>query len=526
VSAVAEASNLDASLRAAKRLLKAKKARDSLIAYTEFTMPHPSDPEDSDLSRYSAQYFHKALAATLEEVVAGRIKRLLVTFPPRHGKSELTSKKLISWFLGKYPHLSTIFGTYNQEFADDFGRAVRDTMKSAPYRQVFPGVSLKQNSQAADRMETEQGGNAFFVGRGGSVTGRGGNGIIIDDPLKNSDEADSANVRNDLWTWLQNDIFSRFMDDKGWAVMIMTRWHEDDPIGRLTDPNNPHYDAEEAKQWMVFNIPAIAEENDVLGRAPGAPLWPERFGLDYLLSFKRRNPRGFNALYQQRPTAEDGDFFKAEHIVTYLPHELPPLNKLRIYAASDHAVAQKQENDRTCILIVGVDENDNIWLLDCWWKRAKTDEVVEKIIFMLKRWRPLKWWAEEDHIVKSIGPFLKKRMREEKVYLGFSKVNGYIDKVKKAQAIQGRLAMDMVLFPVKAPWFQDAKDELLKFPRAAHDDFVDTLATIGRGLGVIVAPAKPAEKPQGPAVGTWGWMKKAAKDQARNDKVRLNLAST
>jgi predicted phage terminase large subunit-like protein len=237
------------------------------------------------------------------------------------------------------------------------------------------------------------------------------------------------------------------------------------------------------------------------GRAPGEALWPERFGVDYLNGFKRRNPRGFNALYQQRPTPDDGDFFKAEYIREYLPHEVPPREKLRIYMASDHAVAQKQENDRTCILVVGVDVNDNIWVLDCFWKRAKTDEVVEKLIALFKKWKPLRWWAEDDHITKSIGPFLRKRMRESQVYMAHSKVNAYADKLKKAQAIQGRMSMGMVLFPKTAPWYQDARDEILKFPRARHDDFVDALSTLGRGMGVMVAPAAPAPVSTGPSSG-------------------------
>jgi predicted phage terminase large subunit-like protein len=512
-------------LKAATRLLKVKQARDSLIDFAQVTLPHPSDPEDPTLSRYQPQYFHCALAKALEEVEAGRLQRLIITFPPRHGKTELSTKRFPAWFIGRNPYNHVAVCTYNATFAEDLGRAVRNIIQQPAFAQVFPGVELKRDSAAADRMETTKDGALYFVGRGGSITGRGADIIVIDDPLKGHEEADSATIRQQLWDWYNSDITSRFMSDAGSVIIIQTRWHEDDLVGRLTDPTNPCYVEEEAKQWKIINIPALAEENDLLGRNPGEPLWPERFGVKYLLDFKRRNPRGFNALYQQRPTPDDGDFFKADSILEYMPQDAPPKSKLRIYMSSDHAVATKQENDRTCILIVGVDANDNIWVLDCFWKRAKSDEVVEKLIDMFVKWKPERWYAEDDHITKSIGPFLKKRMSERNAWFSHSKVNAYADKQKKAQAIQGRMSQRMVLFPKTAPWWGDAKDELLKFPRARHDDFVDALSTIGRGLGGLVKATAERPVDTGPKAGTWAWVKKASKDAERERRRRVNFAS-
>lgn len=513
------------TLKAAKRLLKVRRAREHLIDFTELTMPHPADEDDVDRSRYDAQYFHKALAAALEEVEAGRLKNLIITFPPRHGKSELTSKRFPAWFAGRNPTNSLIFGTYNQDFAEDFGRAVRDIVNSPAYGQIFPDLAFKTGSASAARLETTADGLLVFVGRGGSVTGRGGHGIIIDDPLKNREEADSPTIRDNLWAWFQNDILTRRMTQDAWVIIIQTRWHEDDLVGRLTDPRNPHYDADEAALWKIINIPAVAEANDVLGRKEGEPLWPSRFGVEFLARFKRSNPRGFSALYQQRPTPEDGDFFKAEQIVTYNIQDRPPLADLKLYMASDHAVSLKQENDYTCILIGGVDKNDNLWIIDCFWKRAKTDIVVEKLIDFAEKYKPLRWWAESDHITKSIGPFLKKRMAERRVYFGWTPVNAYLDKSKKAQAIQGRMSWKAVLFPQQAHWFHDAKEELLKFPRAANDDFVDALATFGRGLGIMAGPPKPRPEVTGPKPGTWAAIKQASEQRRKLTKVLLAQAN-
>lgn len=509
------------SMLAAQRMLAAKKARDSLIDFTQFTMPHVEHPDDPNLSRYDAQYFHKALAAALEEVEAGRLLRLIVTFPPRHGKSELTSRRFPAWLLGRDPYRHIIFATYNQPFAEDYGRQVRSILQSPSYAAVFPGTKLAKGSAAADRLMTEEGGMTVFVGRGGSSTGRGADFLVIDDPLKDRAEANSATIRNELWDWYNDTMSTRLMSDTGAIIIIMTRWHEDDLVGRLTDPTNPHYNDEEAKSWKIINIPAIAGEDDVLGRKPGDALWPEKFGLDYLRSFERRNPVGFSALYQQTPTPADGELFKTEMLIGYRRDDLP--ENLRIYAASDHAVGTKQENDRTCLLIVGVDEHGDIWLLDCWWKREKTDIVVDAMISLMKKWKPLIWWAERGHISASIGPFLFRRMREEKVYCNIREQTPAADKVTRAQSIIGRASMGMVHFPVQQHWCEPARQECLKFPMGRNDDFVDTIAHVGMGLDIIIKAPVEQPKKKGPAVGTMGWVKAQTKMQERQERRRINL---
>lgn len=508
-------------LAAGKRVMKTRQAKDSLISFTEFTMPDVAEPEDTDKSRYDPQYFHRALAAALEEVEAGRILRLIVTFPPRHGKSELTSRRFPAWLVGRDPYRHIMFATYNQPFSEDFGRDVRTIMQTPEYQTVFPGTSLKKGSAAANRLQTEQGGMLAFVGRGGSATGRGADFLIIDDPLKDRAEANSMLTREELWDWYNDTMSTRLMSDTGAIIIIQTRWHEDDLVGRLTDPMNPKYNAEEAATWKIINIPAIAGDDDVLGREPGAALWPERFNLAYLESFRRRNPVGFSALYQQQPTPEDGDFFKTDMLVGYRSQDLP--KNLRKYAASDHAVGTRQTNDYTCLLIVGLDEWSNVWLLDCWWKREKTDVVVDAMLDLMKKHKPLVWWAESGHISKSIGPFLFKRMREEKVFVNVREQVPAADKVTRAQSIAGRASMGMVRFPIGAPWCERARQECLKFPQGRHDDFVDTLAHIGLGLDKLTRAAPETEIKTGPRVGTMGWVKAASAEKKRADKLILNL---
>ena len=498
-------------IQAAERLLKLKKAKNSLIDFTKLTLPDPEHPEDHTKSRYCDAQHHRVIAAALEEVETGNIPRLIITMPPRHGKSELASRRFPAWFMGKDPYRQMIFSTYNEEFAQDFGRSVRETMRTPVFQQVFPGCKLRTGSQAADRIQTEEGGLCVFVGRGGSLTGRGADLLVIDDPIKDREEADSKATRDKMWAWFTEVAMTRLMPG-GRVVIIMTRWHEDDLIGRLTDQSNPCFNKEEAQNWKVLALPAIAVDDDPMKRKVGEALWPERFPLSSLNQIKRLNSKGFSALYQGQPTPDDGDYFKRDWIKTYDAGQLP--NRLRIYAASDHAVSTAQDADKTCLIMVGVDEDDNIWVLpDTWWRKAQTDIVCDAMLDLMKRHKPLMWWAERGHITKAIGPFLRKRMNEESIYCAIDEVVPVKDKQSRAQSIRGRMAMGKVFFPRFAHWWTSAENELLKFPSARHDDFVDALAHIGSGLALQTSAEGDKPKDKVIKTGTLAWVKHSSKMQ-------------
>lgn len=486
-----------------ERLKAIVEAEAQLVPFTRLMMPDPKHPEDASLSRYKDAKHHRCIAAALEEIEAGRVQNLIINCPPRHGKTELASKKFIPFYIGRNPHNSVIFGTYNQTYADDIGRAVRSAMQHPAFRQIFPDVRLKDGSAAVDRLETEQGGILAFVGRGGTTTGRGGDLIVIDDPIKDRKEANSRLIRDQLWDWFTDVIKTRRMDKNARMLLIQTRWHEDDLVGRLTDPTNEFYDPDEAANWTVIDLPALALDNDPMGRAPGEALWPERFDREYLLGQQRANAKGFSALYQGRPSPEGGAFFLDEYLRTYKPADLP--KELRIYAASDHAVGTEQDRDKTVLLVVGVDPKGNIWVLpDTVMRHLAADKAVEEMLRIMRTRRPLIWWAEKSHISKSIGPFLRRRMREEGVNCAIHEVTPVADKMSRAQSIHARAAMGRVFFPERALWWPEARDQLLKFPQAAHDDFVDALAWIGLGLAIQVSARTDADKPTAPKARTFG----------------------
>jgi len=503
-------------------------ARDDLLAFARLTMPDPDNMEDPRESRYSPAAHHKLIVDVLMAVERGDERRVIIAAPPRHGKTQITTKIAPAWYVGRNPKHSVIVATYNEKFSGDLGRAVRNLMRSPLYAQVFPDVCLETGSQASDYMQVADGGALAFAGRGGTITGRGGHLLLIDDPLKGREEADSPTIRDKLWSWYNNDLKTRLMSDTGRIILIQTRWHEDDLVGRLTDPMNPHYEPAESAAWRVVNLPALAEDNDPLGRPVGAALWPERFSAKHLEGVQRADPRGFMALYQGKPSPDDGEFFKAEHIAEYGRSELPRKEALRFYVASDHAVSTKQGRDKTVLIPVGVDEEENIWIMpEVWWRQQPTDVVVEAMLNTIQMFQPFWWWAERGHITKSIGPFLRKRMIEERTFCAIDEIVPISDKQTRAQSIQARMALGKVRFPKFATWYPAARDQLLKFPHGTHDDFVDALAYIGLGLNKIV-PSRYASKnrrrKEEDRPGSLAWVKANSSREKREANLRVNTS--
>lgn len=514
-------STLDLRVQLLKRKKAILTARDDLLTFAKFVKPTPERPDDPETSIYVPVKHHRVIAAALEQVEKGKVKRLIISCPPRHGKSELASRLFPAWYVGRNPSSSMILASYADSLAWDFGRNVRDILESPLYAQVFPGARIKQGAASVDRLELEKGAVLFFVGRGTGVTGRGGDVLLIDDPLKDRREADSPTIREQLWTWFTQVIGTRLMTESGAIVIIMTRWHEDDIVGRLTDKTNPLYSREEASRWKIIDLPAIAGDGDVLGRQPGEALWPERFSVDYLHNIQRTDKRGFQALYQGKPSPEDGSFFKASMIHTYKRMaDMPPAEEMRFYGASDHAVSTQQGRDKTALIVVGVDQNDVIWVMpDIYWGQTDTMQAVEVWIQLIKRYKPIFWWAEKGHISKSIGPFLRKRMIEMNQYCAIQELTPIGDKQQRAQSIQARMAMGKVRFPGFSRWFGEAQDQLLKFPQGVHDDLVDALAYVGLGLSLQV-PRRIEKAPEPEArFGTYGWLKSETK--AREEAERM-----
>lgn len=483
--------------------LALQEAKDSLIRFAEVTMPVDKFMDDPSKTKYMAAEHHRLMGELMEEAESTDNKRIIISVPPRHGKSELCTRRFAAWYSGRHPDRDIIVATYGEMFAREFGAEVRDIIKSRRFRQIFPDYKL--DKVGSEHLTNTKGGNLYFLGRRSSVTGRGADLIIVDDPTKDDKEASSGDFREDLWQWFTQTLLTRTHTDRASVVLTQTRWHEDDLPGRLTDPSNPVYDEEIAQEWQVFNLRAIAEDDDPMGRKPGEPLWPERFGLPHLNKMRRMNATSFAALFQSDPTPDDGVFFQKEGIFEYDSHELP--DRLTKYCASDHAVSTKNHNDRTCLIPYGVDQQGDAWILpDVVWDRIPSDIAVEQMVALIKRHGPTFWYAEKGQLARSIGPFLEARMKQEGIYVPLVLHPIHTDKRQFAQSGRALCAQGRIRFPRWAPWWQRAKAELLKFPNARFDDFVDVVSIIGMRMNQHHGPGANLVKKK-PTKGTFAELK-------------------
>lgn len=421
--------------------LAASAARNSLLAYAIGLIPAYECPPHLEL-----------LAAKLEAVVAGRIKRLMVFMPPRHGKSNLSSEIFPAWYLGHRPKHQVMFTTYGQDLADGFGRKVRNAVGDARHVRAFPESILSEDSKSAQRFNTTAGGVYYAVGAGGAVTGRGADLLLIDDPLKNREEADSRLMRDKLWDWYASTAYTRLMPG-GAVVLIQTRWHEDDLAGRLLNGD---------EQWEVVNLPAIAEPGDMLGRAEGRALWPERYGLDDLSRIRSTiGEREFIALYQQRPSPLEGALFRRDWIM----RGKSPRSGTRVAMGVDLALSTRTSADYTAIVVMARDEFGKLYVLDAVRERVDFPGALRLIRLMADKWSP-KAIAIEQVAYQAV--VVQELLRQ--TTLPIRGVTPDKDKVTRAQPLALRYEQGLVYHEELPSWFED---ELLSFPQGLHDDSVD-----------------------------------------------------
>jgi predicted phage terminase large subunit-like protein len=407
---------------------------------------------------------------------------LLIFAPPGSAKSSYVSVALPSWYLASHPKNSILAASHTTTLAEKWGRRVRNLVGE---HATTLGIQLAADSQAASRWSLEQGGEYQAAGVGVGIAGFRADLGIIDDPIGSREQAFSELIREKLWDWFINDFSSR-LKPSAKRVVMHTRWHEDDPAGRLIDA------AKQGKYKIrVLSLPAIAKENDPLGRKPGEWLWDEPKGYNYAAFLKARHlevpPFEWSALYQQEPTPDDGDYFKREWWNWY--DEVP--KHLTYYGASDYAVTAKG-GDYTVHGVAGVDPDNNLYVVDVWRQQTATNLWIEALLDMAKQYPTMCWAEESGQIVKGVGPFITQRQRERKVYFRREEFVSIADKPTRCRSFQARAAMRKVYLPRNAPWLDDFLRELHSFPAGKTDDQVDTMGLIGRMLDEMIGARVPA----------------------------------
>ena len=419
---------------------------------------------------YVAGWFHRELCAELEwfsrEVAAGRSPRLLIAAPPRHGKSEIVSKQWPVWHLGRHPGHELVVSSYGQDLANDMSRDARSVRDAVLEEVAFGWGHLEAGTtDGVELWKTKGGGSYKAVGAGGPLTGRGAHALVIDDPFKNSEEADSEVIRESRWNWYRSTAYTRLAPGGGVLVMA-TRWHHDDLSGRLLKQL-----AAGEEPWRVVSFPAIAEEDETFRKA-GEALHEARYPLGALEQIRRViGSRAWHALYQQRPTPETGGLFHRawlSHRFTHDPQR-PPKPYDEMVISVDASFNAKQGSDFVSIHVWGRWGWLEYHVLDEVHGRMTFTETRQKLKDLAKKWPRAVVLVEE----KANGSALIDDLRTQiPTVVGFLP-DPYGSKKARAQLATPKWESGMVKLPADAPWVSDYVEEHAAFPLGAHDDRVD-----------------------------------------------------
>lgn len=400
------------------------------------------------------------LYKALQRVTDGVSKRLMIFMPPRHSKTETVTVRYAGYRLEQDPKANIILGCYNQKLANRFSRKTR--------RIVQGRIKLATDRKAVEEWETAIGGGFRAVGVGAGIAGFGGHLIMLDDPVKNREEAESETYRERVWDWFNDDIYTRLEPDAS-MILTMTRWHDDDLAGRLLKEM-----AEGGEHWDVVSLPAIAEDNDPLKRKPGEALCPERYDIAALEARRKKlGAYSFAALFQQRPVPVEGALFKRAWFENKIVDKSP--EGLRWARGYDLAVSQKTSADYTASFRCAYDTKGNLYIADGFRKRI---EFPEQQRYVIKRMVDEK--ATQHGIEKALhGEALVQSIRRVPAVRSIPLKAVKVDTDKYTRALAwANLAEEGKVYLVRGGWNGDFLDEVCRFTGKGdtHDDQVDAVS--------------------------------------------------
>jgi len=445
------------------------------------------------LADYCAQTFpgqwlhaphYELLMPKLEALARRDIRRLAVFLPPRHSKSEVCSVRFPAWLLGQMPNDRMIVATHTSGLAYRVSRQIRSQITGPSY--PFPMVRLSQTEAAVGSWGIQKyRGGLIAAGVGGAIAGHGANALIIDDPHRNRESADSPHQQDRIFQWWQDDALTRLEPD-GIVLLMLTRWNTGDLAGRILEH-------ESDPPWEVIRLPALAEEHDPLGRVVGEPLWPERFSLRMLEEIRATTSvRAWTSEYQQRPESVEGNMFKREWFREHYENKAG----LAVRAGGifvDSAFKTSVGADYSCAA-VWADTGLEYALLDVWREKVEYPELLDALIALWFKWAS--WFRERGarfsmHVEdKASGQSaIQTLRRESKVNVEPWKATTGSTKESRADSVTPFFSSKRVLLPHHATWLADWETEHATFPAGQYDDQVDTTSMALTVLPRDLAPA-------------------------------------
>lgn len=427
------------------------------------------DFEIATNQKYNPNWHHEIIGKELEHIEATGdrdYKILIVTVPPRHGKSQQCSIDFPAWYLGRNPDKEIITASYTGELAQEFGGKTREKVYSQEYKYIFPEVRLREDERARGRWRTQQGGGYTSVGAGGSITGRGANILLIDDPIKNREEAESEIYREKTWDWFTSTAFTR-LEPNGVAIIILTRWHMDDLAGRILAHT------ELAKRTKVIRFPAIAEFDEQY-RFRGDALWWQRYTLSALEEIKSAlGPYDWSALYQGMPILTENQEFKPQWVRKITEREVSLMNTNR-YLTVDTALSKKAQADYTGFCDNRVNK-ENFWHLTAWRMKINAEELVDNLFTLHEKNKYIRIGIEKTAYYEGLKPFLDSEQRKRNKFLPIVEVeHKQINKEIRIRGLIPRYSSGSIFHiddTCKA-----LEEEQSQFPVGIHDDVLDGTA--------------------------------------------------